>query len=120
MTEVEKAERKAQRKLKKWESLGGEPRKVVVRLDPIQFKRAEAIRDKFGFKSIYEISQYLWACFLRVADPDNDTEVEPVPEEIEMMFSDLSASERHFEYVKPKRSMNNDSLNSNKHNLKTN
>lgn len=120
MDEKEKAERKAQRKLKKWEALGGEPRKVVARLDPIQFKRVEAIRDKFGFKSIYEISQYLWACFLRVADPDNDTSVEPVPEEIEMMFDSLADSEKHFEYVKPKRSINQASLNSNKNNLKSN
>ena len=64
--------------------------------------------------------QYILSCFLRVAAPANDTEIEPVPEEIEMMFSDLSDSERHFEYVKPKRSMNHDSLNSSKHNLKSN
>ena len=66
------------------------------------------------------MSQYLWGAFLRVADPDNDTSVEPVPEEIEMMFDGYADSEKHFEYVKPKRSMNNDSLNSSKHNLKSN
>ncbi|MFR9262367.1 MAG: hypothetical protein ACLVL2_17875 [Bacteroides cellulosilyticus] len=77
MTEQEKMARKTERKLKKWEALGGQPKKVVARLDPIQFKRAEAIRDKFGFKSIYEMSQYLWGAFLRVAGPDNDTSVEP-------------------------------------------
>ena len=116
MTEQEKAERKAARKLKKWEALGGQPKKVIARLDPILFKRAEAIRDKFGCKSIYEISQYLWGAFLRVADPDNDTSVEPVPEEIEMMFDSLADSEKHFEYVKPKRSINQASLNSSKNN----
>lgn len=120
MTEQEKMARKTERKLKKWEALGGQPKKVVARLDPIQFKRAEAIRDKFGFKSIYEMSQYLWGAFLRVAGPDNDTSVEPVPEEIEMMFDGYADSEKHFEYVKPKRSMNHDSLNSSKHNLKSN
>ena len=66
------------------------------------------------------MSQYLWGAFLRVAGPDNDTSVEPVPEEIEMMFDGYADSEKHFEYVKPKRSMNNDSLNSSKHNLKSN
>lgn len=105
---------------KKWAALGGEPRKVIARLDPIQFKRAEAIRDKYNFKSIYAMSQYLWACFLRVADPDNDTEIEPLPEEIEMMFGSYADSEKHFEYVKPKRSINQASLNDNKHNLKSN
>lgn len=110
------AESKAERKASKWSALGGEPRKVVARLDPIQFKRAEAIRDKFGFKSIYEMSQYLWGAFLRVADPDNDTSLEPVPEEIEMMFDGFSESEKHFEYVKPKRSINQASLNSSRNN----
>lgn len=117
MTEKEKQERKAARKLKKWEALGGQPKKVVARLNPIQYKRAEAIRDKFGFKSIYEITQYLWACFLRVADADNDTSVEPLPDEIETMFEGFADSEKHFEYVKPKRSINQASLNSSKNNL---
>lgn len=98
----------------------GETKKVPVRIDPKQWQRLDEIRKKFKFKSNYEIMQYILSCFLRVADPDNDTEIEPVPEEIEMMFSDLSDSERHFEYVKPKRSMNHDSLNSSKHNLKSN
>ena len=98
----------------------GETKKVPVRIDPKQWERLDEIRKKFKFKSNYEIMQYILSCFLRVADPDNDTEIEPVPEEIEMMFSDLSDSERYFEYVKPKRSMNHDSLNSSKHNLKSN
>ncbi len=78
-------------------------KKVVARLDADQWQRADSIREKYGFKSIYEISQYLWGCFLRVADPDNDKEEEPLPDEIQAMFADLSESERHFEYVKPKR-----------------
>lgn len=118
MTEQEKSQRKAGRKQKRQDVLGGEPKKIVARLDPIQWKRAETVRDKFGFKSIYEINQYLWACFLRVADPDNDTEMEPLPDEIEMMFEGYADSEKHFEYVKPKRSANKASLNDNKHNSK--
>ena len=82
-----------------------EPRKVVARLNPDQWRRAQAIKDKYGFKSIYEISQYLWGCFLRVADPENDENQEPVPEEIENMFADLSQAEKHFNYVKPKRAL---------------
>lgn len=83
----------------------GEPKKVVVRLDPIQWERASRIRDKFGFKSIYEISQYLWGCFLRVADPEHEEDPNPVPEEIEAMFDGFSQAEKRFEYVKPKRAL---------------
>lgn len=78
-------------------------KKIVSRLDLEQWRRADTIRRKYGFKSIYEMNQYLWACFLRVADPDNDTEEQPVSEEIEAMFCDLSEAEKHFEYVKPKK-----------------
>lgn len=78
-------------------------KKIVARLDLEQWKRADSIRQKYGFKSIYEMNQYLWACFLRVADPDNDMEEQPVSEEIEAMFSDLSEAEKHFGYVKPKK-----------------
>lgn len=106
MTQGEKADRAAKR-------VGGEPKKMVARLDPIQWARAEAIRDKYGFKSIYAMNQYLWACFLRVADPDNDTRTDPVPEEIEMMFGDFAESEKHFEYVKPKKARKNATLNNN-------
>lgn len=74
-------------------------------MDAGQWDRAEAIRVKFGFKSVYEISQYLWGCFLRVADPEHEENDDPVPEEIAAMFSDLSAAERRFEYVKPKRQL---------------
>lgn len=79
------------------------PRKVVARLNPDQWRRANLIKSKYGFRSIYEISQYLWGAFLRVADPDNDDNTDPVPDEIELMFSDYSQAEKRFEYVKPKR-----------------
>lgn len=115
-----KGAKKKERFSKKWAALGGEPKKVVVRLDPIQWERASRIRDKFGFKSIYEISQYLWGCFLRVADPEHEETDNPVPEEIEAMFDGFTQAEKHFEYVKPKRSINNASLNNNTYNLKSN
>ncbi|MEG0646937.1 MAG: hypothetical protein RR471_07185 [Bacteroides sp.] len=164
-----------------------EPRKVVARLDPIQWERAERIRQMYGFKSIYEMNQCLWACFLRAVDPDNEAEQGIVSVEIENVFGEmtkirlpfkdgkpggrmpkrvinellgqlslysefdkqsfgsqrtreptriasvtdvgdivhsevadtfeaLSRAEKHFEYVKPKRAMNNASLNDHNHN----
>ncbi len=80
-------------------------KKIVARLSLAEWHRAESIRDKYGFKSIYEMNQYLWGCFLRVADPDRDEQEEPVPDEIRAMFDDLSHAERCFEYVKPKRKL---------------
>ena len=84
-------------------ALGGAPLKVVTRLDPFQAWRAGLIRDKFGFKSIYEINQYLWGCFLRVADPEHEENPTPIPDEIAEMFNDFAQAERRFEYIKPKR-----------------
>lgn len=157
----------------------GDPKKIVIRLDPVQWERAIRIRDKFGFKSVYQISQYLWGCFLRVADPELEENRESISEEIKSMFDscssyvtevrrqrgdckprrtaspseifeqegqysikwtnedaennrsiskdldyagitedfeNLSRAEKHFDYIKPKRSMNNASLNDGKYN----
>lgn len=47
--------------------------------------------------------QYLAGAFLRVADPEHEENTDPVPDEIEAMFSDFAQAERRFEYVKPKR-----------------
>ena len=88
-------------------------KKIVSRLDINAYSRLSGIRDKFGFSSNYEIMQYLVACFLRVADPERDDIEEPIPEEIESMFGDLSQADRQFDYVKPKRAINKASLNSN-------
>lgn len=115
-----KGTRKKERFSKKWAALGGEPKNLVVRINPIQWERASRIRDKYGFKSIYEMSQYLWGCFLRVADPEHEDNPTPVPDEIESMFCGFSDSEKHFEFVKPKRAKNIESLNNSKHNLKPN
>lgn len=120
ITEEEKEAKKAERRVKRWATVGGEPKKLVARLDPIQWERASRIRDKYGFKSIYEMNQYLWGCFLRVADPEHEDNPTPVPDEIESMFGGFSESEKHFEFVKPKRAKNIESLNNNKYNLKPN
>lgn len=77
--------------------------KVFSRVSKPNYNRLTEIRRKYGFKSNYEIIQYLVHCFLRVADPENDTQTEPVPEEIEQMFQGLSEAERHFMFQKPKR-----------------
>lgn len=85
-------------------------KKVYSRITPESYKRLESISKKYGFKSVYEILQSLIHCFLRVADPD-DPQVEPVPYDIEQMFDELSNSEKHVEFIKPKRSKSKKSIN---------
>ena len=77
--------------------------KIFSRVTRADYERLGEIRRKYGFKSNYEIMQYLMHCFLRVADPENDPIEEPVPAEIESMFQDLSEADKHFTFVKPKR-----------------
>ncbi|WP_106831151.1 hypothetical protein [Parabacteroides pacaensis] len=77
--------------------------KIFSRVSHADYTRLENIRKKYGFKSNYQIMQYILHCFLRVADPENDQQIEPVPEEIKEMFGDFSQMEKHFEYKKPKR-----------------
>lgn len=83
----------------------GEPGKVVVRISPDAWKRLDEIKEKYGFKSIYEIMQYLVGAFLRVADPEHEEPGDPVPDEIAEMFGGFAQAEKRFEYVKPKRSL---------------
>jgi len=49
--------------------------------------RLRSICEKYGFKSIYQLLQYLIHCFLRVADPANDPIDKPLPKDIEEMFT---------------------------------
>lgn len=77
--------------------------KIFSRISKSDYERLSSIRKKYKFKSNYEIMQHLVHCFLRVADPENDEQIEPVPKEIEDMFSDLSEADRKFMFVKPKR-----------------
>lgn len=77
--------------------------KIFSRVSKKDYQRLSEIRKKYGFKSNYQIIQYLVYCFLRVADPDNDTCLEPVPPEIEEMFNELSEADKHFSFIKPKR-----------------
>lgn len=89
----------------------GKPGNVVVRISPDAWKRLYEIKEKYGFKSIYEIMQYLVGAFLRVADPEHEENPDPVPDEIADMFNGFSEAERRFDYVKPKRKLNNYELN---------
>lgn len=56
--------------------------------------RLRLICEKYGFNSIYQLLQYLVHCFLRVADKDNDPIDEPMPIEIEEMFTHNSEWEK--------------------------
>lgn len=49
--------------------------------------RLRSICKKYGFKSIYQLLQYLVHCFLRVADPENDPIEKPLSKDIEEMFT---------------------------------
>lgn len=77
--------------------------KVFSRISRADYERLSGIRKKYGFKSNYQIIQYLVYCFLRVADPENDFHSEPVPIEIEEMFNEMSEADKHFIFIKPKK-----------------
>lgn len=89
-------------------------KKIPVRVDREQWKELEEIRVEYKFRSSYEIMQYVLSCFLKaVKFARNDPDAEPVSDEIEAMFSDLSQAERRFEYIKPKRSMSQSKIDEN-------
>lgn len=90
-----------------------EYRKIVARVDGSQYKRLSQIRDKFGFRSNYEIIKYLVSCFLRVADPkpEEEAEKEPLQDEIREMFYDYSDVEDRYKSPGPKRSPSRYELN---------
>jgi hypothetical protein len=57
--------------------------------------RLRSICKEYGYKSIYHLLKHLVYCFLRVADPENDPIDEPLPIEIEEMFTDNAEWEKH-------------------------
>lgn len=76
--------------------------KISARVTLADYKRLQNIRQRYGFKSVYQIINYLAYAFLRVADRDNDPIVESVPEEIEEMFADMADGDLPRKYkVKP-------------------
>ena len=50
-------------------------------------ERLKKIADKYKFGSTYKVLQHLISCFLKVADPPKEKDKDPVPYEIEEMFS---------------------------------
>lgn len=74
-------------------------RRVVGRITLRDFQRLERVRKAYRFRSSYEIMQYLIHCFLRVADPDNDQQYDPLPKAIVQMFN-LSAIQRFIQSKK--------------------
>lgn len=64
------------------------------------YERLLTIKNKYGFKSVYQIIKYLIHSFLRVADPDNDKTEEPLPEEIKEMFSEFNNETQNIEKTK--------------------
>ena len=73
-----------------------EYKKIFARAKVYDLERLDKIRKQYGFKSNYQILQYLLHCFLRVADPENDLIDEPVPEEISDMFTNFTEFEDTF------------------------
>ena len=57
--------------------------------------RLTMIGKKYKIGSLYRVLQYLVYCFLRVVDKENDTIDEPVPAEIEEMFTNNTEWEQH-------------------------
>ena len=68
--------------------------KIDTYLSVEDVARLRLVCEKYGFNSIYQLLQYLVHCFLRVADPKNDPINEPMPVEIEEMFTDNAEWEK--------------------------
>ena len=61
-------------------------KKIFSRITLYDLHRLQQIAKDYHFSSVYELNNYLVHCFLRVADPQNDNEMEPVPVELKKMF----------------------------------
>jgi len=61
-------------------------KKIFSRVTLYDLHRLQQIAKDYHFNSVYELNNYLVHCFLRVADPQNDSELEPVPIELKKMF----------------------------------
>ena len=74
--------------------------KVSARVTLADYRRLDKVRELYGFRSVYQIMNYLTYSFLRVADREHDVVDEPVPDEIEDMFKDLSEGQLPIKYRK--------------------
>lgn len=75
---------------------------VYTSVSKVDFARLEKIVKAYKFKSIYDLTQHLVYCFLRVADKEHDTVDAPLPSEIEDMFDGYAECERRA-MIKPQR-----------------
>ena len=57
------------------------------------YQRLKVIKEKYKFRSMYQIMQYLLQSFLKVADPQAPQDLS-VNKEIADMFEDIDGSER--------------------------
>lgn len=69
--------------------MGVNNRKINTRVSAVDHNRLLYIKSEYRFKSVSEILKYVIHCFLRVADPVNDNQVELLPDEIRDMFEGL-------------------------------
>lgn len=60
--------------------------KIYTYVSHEDVKRLQDIASTYGFKTVYSLQKYLVDCFLRVVDPANDTDQDPVPQAIAEMF----------------------------------
>ena len=58
------------------------------------YQRLKAIKEKYKFRSMYQIMKYLLHSFLQVADPITEADLS-VNKEIEEMFEDIDGNERN-------------------------
>lgn len=70
-----------QAKHKKYKS-----QKIYTYVSTNDVERLQSICRNYGFDSVYKLQKYLVDCFLRVVDPRNDENTEPVPHAIAQMF----------------------------------
>lgn len=75
---------------------------IVSRVSLADYKRLKNICEKYGFKSVYQLQNYLCYSFLRAVDKEHDPITERVPDEICRMFDDLESSSLPIKYKKAK------------------
>lgn len=75
---------------------------IVARVSLYDYMRLKEICEKYGFKSVYQLQNYLCYSFLRAVDKEHDPIDEPVPDEIVQMFDDLGSPRLPVKYLKAK------------------
>lgn len=73
---------------------------IVSRVSLADYMRLKSICEQYGFKSVYQLQNYLCYSFLRAVDKEHDPIDEPVPDEIMKMFDDLGSSQLPRKYLK--------------------